>query len=330
MLSETSANMTIRTLRPLGLGDIFDEAFDLYKDNFLFLLLVTVVAAVPLKVALGLIEFRFLRDFHGLGGIFGGDVPDVTQVFAVFGALAGALALLAPVYAIGLGLQIAALASATSARYLGMAFTLRDSYRVPLRRVGPLALSALLYGVFLALGACVCYVGIVVPLTLLAFSAHTFAVEEQSSWQFWRPLARSRSLAQGEAGRIFGALSVMGIVYAIVSVGIQLPFTYALHALLGSIPGAHSLLGGTAGSRGMSGEAQIIAQIGDGITDLLMMPFLVCVLTVLYYDLRVRKEAFDIEMLARDLRYPVQPWIAPPRQRLAKTPKQVPMKGNSS
>ncbi len=307
--------MTTRTLRPLGLGDIFDEAFDLYKDNFLFLVLVTVVAAVPLKVALGLIEFRFLRDFHGLSGVFGGDLPDITQVFAVFGTIAGALALLAPLYAVGLGLQVTALASATSARYLGTPSTLWDAYRTPLRHLGPLALSALLYGVFLALGACVCYVGIVVPLSLLAFSAHAFAVEGQNTWRFWRPLARSRSLALGQAGRIFGALCVMGLVYVILSLGIQLPLSYALHVLLSAIPGGHSLLGGGAGSRGASAEAQVITQIGDGITDLIVLPFLVCTLTVLYYDLRVRKEAFDIELLARDLRYPVLPWVATQAQR---------------
>ncbi len=324
--------MTKRTLRPLGLGDIFDEAFDLYKDNFLFLLLVTVVAAVPLKVALGLIEFRFLRDFHGLAGVFGGDLPDITQIFAVFGTIAGALALLTPLYAVGLGLQITALASAASARYLGTPSTLRDAYRVPLRRVGPLALSALLYGVLVALGACVCYVGMVVPLSLLAFSAHAFAVEDRTSWRFWRPLARSRSLVLGQGGRVFGALCVMGIVYLILSFGIQLPLSYALHALLSVIPGAQALVGGSAGSRGTGMEGQVISQIGDGITDLIVAPFLVCVLTVLYYDLRVRREAFDIELLARDLRYPVQPWIVPPapRQKRAAPRKPVRAKGASS
>jgi hypothetical protein len=307
--------MTKRTLRPLGLGDIFDEAFDLYKDNFLFLVLVVTAAAVPLQVALGLVEFRFLRDFHGLSGVFGGDLPDITQVFAMFGTIAGALALLAPLYAIGLGLQMTALASATSSRYLGIHSTLWDAYRVPLRRLGPLALSALLYGVFLALGACVCYVGIFVPLSLLAFSAHAFAVEDQNTWRFWRPLARSRSLALGQAGRVFGALCVMGIVYVILSLGIQLPLSYALHALLSAIPGAHSLFGEASGSRGSSAEAQVIMQIGDSVTELIVVPFLVCVLTVLYYDLRVRKEAFDLELLARDLRYPILPWVAPQAQR---------------
>lgn len=307
--------MTNRTLRPLGLGDIFDEAFDLYKDNFLFLVLVTTVAAVPLRVAETVLEFRFLRGFHGLASVFGSDTPDITQVFAVFGSIAGVLAVLAPLYAVGLGLQLSALAGATSARYLGTPSTLRDAYRVPLRRVGPLALSALLFGVFSALGACVCYVGMALPLTLLAFTAHAFAVEEQGTWRFWRPLGRSRSLVSGQGGRVFGALCMMGIVYMIVGIGIHLPLAYALRTLLDTLPNGQAMLGAQAGSRGVGQEAQIIDQITSGIADLVVLPFMVCVLTVLYYDLRVRKEAFDMELLARDLHYPVLPWIAPVLQK---------------
>ncbi len=324
--------MTKRMLRPLGLGDIFDEAFDLYKDNFLFLVLVTTVAAVPLKIALALVEFRFLRDFHGLSGLFGGEVPDITQIFAMLGTVAGSLAVLVPLYAVGLGLQTTALASATSARYLERSSTLRDAYRVPLRRLGPLVLAALLYGTLLVLGACVCYVGAALPLTLLAFTAHAFAVEDQDTWRFWHALGRSRRLVLGHGGRVFGALCVMGIVYLIVSVGIQLPVSYALHGLLNAIPGAHAALGGSAGSRGIGLETQIIDQVGGGLTSLIVVPFLMCALTVLYYDLRVRREAFDLELLARDLHYPVQPWIAPraQKQTQAVPRKPAPAKGVSS
>jgi len=324
--------MTKRMLRPLGLGDIFDEAFDLYKDNFLFLVLVITVAAVPLKIAAGLIEFRVFHNAPDLAGLFDNNLPDITQVFALFGTLAGRLALLAPLYAVGLGLQMAALASATSARYLYKPSTLRDAYRVPLRRIGPLVLSALFYGVLVAFGACICYVGIVVPLTLLAFTAHAFAVEGQDTWRFWRAESRSRSLVLGQGGRVFGALCVMGIVDLILSIGIQLPLEYALNALFGVIPGVSVLLGARAGSHGMSGEAQIISQVAGGMAELIVFPFLVCVLTVLYFDLRVRKEAFDIELLARDLSYPVMPWVVPPvrRQPQAAPRKSAPAKGVSS
>lgn len=308
----------------MGLGDIFDEAFELYKGNFLFLLLVTIIVAVPLKVAVGFVQMRFLRDAHGLGGLLDGGVPDVTQIFAVFGSIAGTVALLAPLYAVGFGLQTTALASAASARYLGTPSTVWDAYRLPLRRIGPLALSALLYGMWFALGACVCYVGALLPLTLLAFTAHAFAVDGRQSWRFWEPLGRSRRLVQGQGGRVFGALCVMGIVYTILSIGIQLPVSFALHALVGAIPNGQALLGGQEGVRGASVEAQIIGEVGSGIAELIAAPFLMCVLSVLYFDLRVRKEAFDMELLARDLHYAVTPWVAPHLQSPARTAPRRP------
>jgi hypothetical protein len=38
-----------------------------------------------------------------------------------------------------------------------------------------------------------------------------------------------------------------------------------------------------------------------GVLQMLLYPLLYCVLTVAYYDLRVRKEGFDLEVLASTL-----------------------------
>ena len=38
-----------------------------------------------------------------------------------------------------------------------------------------------------------------------------------------------------------------------------------------------------------------------GVVQMLLYPLLYCVLTVAYYDLRVRKEGFDLEVLASTL-----------------------------
>jgi hypothetical protein len=38
-----------------------------------------------------------------------------------------------------------------------------------------------------------------------------------------------------------------------------------------------------------------------GVMQMLLYPLLYCVLTVAYYDLRVRKEGFDLEVLASTL-----------------------------
>jgi hypothetical protein len=43
------------------------------------------------------------------------------------------------------------------------------------------------------------------------------------------------------------------------------------------------------------------ALIGLGLISLFLYPFISCVFTLFYYDLRVRKEAFDLELLSQHL-----------------------------
>ena len=53
-------------LRPLGMGDIFDEGFDLYKRNFVFLLLVTAVTVVPVDILLAFVGPALMQQVYDL------------------------------------------------------------------------------------------------------------------------------------------------------------------------------------------------------------------------------------------------------------------------
>ena len=291
--------MADRQLRPLSLGDIFDEAFDLYKKNLAFFALVTAVAAVPLNVVVAFVTLHWMRDLSDAAAVMNG--ADPTRVLAWFGAVAGHAALISPLLLIAYSLEVCALAVATSARYLGDPVTLWGSYRGALRRFFPLVVTALIYTAANALGFVLCYVPMLVPLTLYAFTAHTFAVEGQS---YFKALGRSYGLMSGQSGRVFGAMSLLSIVYSVMAVALRLPLAYGFDILLRITPAAQGLLGaGTGAAHGLSLRAQIVDHVTGGIVELILMPFLLSVVTVLYYDLRVRKEAFDIELLARDLGY---------------------------
>ena len=50
-----------------------------------------------------------------------------------------------------------------------------------------------------------------------------------------------------------------------------------------------------------SSVATVVAIAIGGIVQLFIYPLFYCVLTVTYYDLRVRKEGFDLELLASSL-----------------------------
>jgi hypothetical protein len=98
-------------------------------------------------------------------------------------------------------------------------------------------------------------------------------------------MVRSWALTRGYRTKIFVALVVVGFL-------MYLPFL-ALGGIaavtLGSEPGA----GGMTGFLGLTSLAAVLSS--------LIWPLFYCVLTVCYYDLRVRKEAFDLEVLAAGL-----------------------------
>ncbi|MBV9848618.1 MAG: hypothetical protein JO250_02905 [Armatimonadetes bacterium] len=292
----------MQRFRPMALGDIFDEAFDLYKKNFPLLLLVTAIVVVPLHVLAPLFALRFPQEPSLAGWIaanFGGLAPG--QALPQWGPFFSGPVLFVPLYPLAAAVEFVALAGATSACYLGEPQRLWAFYRVPLRRLAPLILTLLLYAVLMALGLLLCYVGTLIPLTLLVFTAHAFALEDKN---FGRATGRSNRLVSGHGGRVFGSLILLELVAAIVALGIQLPLVYAFDVMLNVTPGSDILFGGGSAVTALSEQRRIVADISQGLSNLVLTPFVFCVLTVLYYDLRVRKEAFDIELLARGLRYP--------------------------
>jgi hypothetical protein len=305
-----------RRLRPLGLGDIFDEGFDLYKRNFTFLVLVTAVVTVPLDIAAAIVRLSVLRGVLGKEGL--GADPDSSDFFSAFGQIAVFFVAYSLVYAI----PLTALASAASTRYLGVPETLRQAYRAPLRRLPSLLLTSLLYGFIGGAALLFCVVPFVFPAVLFVFTAQTFAVEGKA---YFKALGRSSNLVSGYGGRVFSALVLLILVYFIIAAAIEVPLGYAFDKLLLVAPTAQGLFAGGSALHTASLRRQIVDQVSNGIADLIATPFLLAVITVLYYDLRVRKEAFDIELLAKDLGYAplavmpavlpaVMPPMPPPRQ----------------
>ena len=95
-------------------------------------------------------------------------------------------------------------------------------------------------------------------------------------------LGRSWNLVRGSWWRIFG----IGLVFAIVIV---------VAAMVISIP--IGIIGGLAFAAVGGG---IVASIGGGAATILVTPFAYIAGTLIYFDLRVRKEGFDLDVLAAE------------------------------
>lgn len=281
--------MNAQRLRPLGTGDIFDEGFDLYKRNFVFLLLATAATVVPLDILLAFVTPRVLPSVFELFGVTGG------QSDAFWGWAASALTrtvFTLPLYIVAVGPVVVAAA----ARYLGQPMTLEAAFRLSLRKTPVLLLTALLSGLLLALGLALCGVVWLVVATQLLFMLQALLIENVGPGKAMR---RSGAVAAGYGFKVFGCLVLLGLVLYVVGLGLRLPLAYLADSILNLTPGAVSLSG-----TGANAQDQVVSLLSSGLAHLFLLPFTICVITVLYFDLRIRKEGMDIELLATDLHYP--------------------------
>jgi hypothetical protein len=110
-----------------------------------------------------------------------------------------------------------------------------------------------------------------------------------------KALGRSFGLVEGRWGATFAVL-IVGIIFI---------------ALLEFLV---SLVGEGLGSLAEDQTALFVALVSviNGIGTLISAPFQAAIVTVIYYDLRVRKEAFDVELLTQQLEAPAIGGPPPP------------------
>lgn len=293
--------MNRERLRPLGLGDVFDEGFDLYKRNFTFLLLVGAAVLVPLDMLAAWVSPRLLPPIFAQFDVTTSK-DDQFSVWAVTSLVR--LTLFLPFYA----LALCPLVLAASARYLDKAATLASVYGRTLKRLPSLIATVVLVGLTLDLSLLGCGVAWLLAACQLFFTLPAALIEGLGPG---KAMKRSGALAGGYGGRVFSCLLVLGLISWVLSLGLWMPLAYVFGSVLNLTPGADTLYGGGVPGAGGSAEQEVISLLSRGLTHLFLTPFLVCVMTVLYYDLRIRKEGFDVEMLAQDLGYPALAALGP-------------------
>jgi hypothetical protein len=111
-------------------------------------------------------------------------------------------------------------------------------------------------------------------------------------------MRRSWTLTRGYRLRLLllGIVVVVLAFIAVMGVGVVLGI---VGAMLGGLRAGASPEAG-AGATGFL----ITTAVVTGLIQLMLFPLFYAILTVTYYDLRVRKEAFDLEMLASALQQP--------------------------
>lgn len=276
-----------RVLRPMEYGEIFNEAFDLYKRNF------------PLLVGIGAVVYIP----YAILSAFGVD-SDLTQALVTVGFFVPLLA--------AYGAMVKALAD----RYLGEPVTIGGAWRYILRRLLPYMLTWMLVALVMAvivaafsvlvayaigargpgstvIIALLAFVLILIAAFWLAFLPSVMVVEDRF---YLAALRRSRDLSAGNWWRIF----VVGVFTFMVAYGAM----FVVLIIFGVFVGMRAVMTGDVGETGAPGGMRGImigVHLIYGLLQAVLTPVMALPFVLLYFDVRVRKEGFDIELLAREM-----------------------------
>ena len=261
------------TLRPLPLGQLLDETFNIYRRNFV---LFVGISAIPHLVIL---------------------VFQLGQVMVIGSGSAG-IAILSSLITVVVSVILGSVV--TAATTFGVSDIYLDrptSITACFSRVGAKALSvtlvSFLLGLIVGLGLLLCLIpgiyfggkyGLAIPATVLEGRTAGDA------------LTRSSTLTEGFIWRVI-------VVYFLTSLFtscILFALNFGVLALVNDIPGAGILL------------KQILQLLVASLTGIVLGPISAIAITLVYYDLRVRKEAFDIEHMMGLMGMPVSPTFSVP------------------
>ena len=252
-------------LRPLTLGELLDRAFQLYRSRFGLFVGIAAIAYLPLFVA----QTSLLW------------LPKTSSLQLATAAIVGFL-----VAAFLQWLAIAAANAATivavSAAYLERPISLQEAYG---------RVSGMLFRIFFimigsAIGIGVGLLALIVPgiiLFLMWALAIPVAVLEDTG--LGESLSRSRHLTAGHRLRV---VAIYVLYFALV---------FALEAALMGPLGVLIAMKGAGPGHSPVVALTVLLKVAEYVIQCVVTPVLTICLSLMYYDERVRKEAFDIQLM---------------------------------
>lgn len=288
--------MATLDLRPLSLGELLDRTFTLYRGHFL---LFAGISAIP-HVFVLLIQLAQTM-FSPAGGIFAvatnpnvsGQMPGFSAAgiadTLAFGFAALVVSVLASLYSQG------ATVIAVSDLYLGRTMTLGEAFRRVRGEIGTIFGVAVLGGLAVIGGLILLIIpGIYIALRL-AVAVQAAVLENIGPAD---AMSRSFSLTKDNAGRVF-------LIYLL-----YIFLLYGAVALLGMPFIVGTML--TKSNPDLLRLFTMLTQVGSFIAEALVIPFATIAMSLFYYDMRVRKEGFDLQMMMNPLTGAAPAASAPP------------------
>jgi len=299
-------------LRPLGIADILDETVEIYKSNFVLLVGISAFLYVPLLLTnVATNKQPKLDPVH----------PDMAVAFGYLGFMV----LVGCLYALASWIVTGALAFGISERYLGRQTSIGACYRRILKPstlfsflaagiLTGLAVGAafslwglvIVVGCFgvgvaagfgqglggmsgiIALSCLVAFLTLPMPLYIalrLPLVGPAFVVEMRG---ITGSLGRSWGLMKGSMMKAFWLFLLVIVATTLIETIATMPFGMSdIKSIVSATP--------------QSSATTVLGTIVQTILGTLLLPITSIVTILLYYDQRIRKEGFDLEVLAWEL-----------------------------
>ncbi len=292
-------------LRPMSTGQVLDHTFTLYRKNFILFVGIACVGPAAYLI------FQLLMVGSAVTPVASHRAATAGLSFA-FGVMAGLIVMLA-----GMAIAHAATVKAVAAVYLGRKISIAGAYRALsgriLRVLGVFALMMLISGVAAGIiilvavlvgtvavvggakaGTAGTVVGIIVGfgaavvgglVAIAVYIRYSLAVQAcvVEDLGVIASLKRSAVLSKGSRSRILTVYFVFGVLSYILAFGLG-----AIAAAGGAV--LHNPI-----------LAMILIYVATFIAGALNGPLATIGISLLYYDERVRKEAFDLQLMMSSL-----------------------------
>ena len=268
-------------LRPLGVGEIIDVSFRLYRKHFVTFVALAAVGVLPGQALSLLISLSVLPERRVFTNFQGEEVVVFRNQTGAWATIAAALV------TFGIGFIVQAISAAATTKAVADGYvgdqtpTFGDSLGAVTARLGAVIVASLLYTLGLIGGFILCILPGVFLATAWVATTPALMIERLSPTG---SLRRSLELVRGRWWPAFGLQILLGIITGILTAIITLPITAIVLS-----DGVQT-----------AGDA-IVQTFVQTIAVLLFAPLSAIAAVVLYFDLRVRKEGFDLLLQQQNL-----------------------------
>jgi len=274
----------------MKLIDLCDEAFDLYKSDFALYVLIAAIIHLPIAI----ISSVFIAPHASfyINSLFSGDFSQFTSHML---SSAEDIAKTSVLASVGDTIIFIAICAGVSSRYLGVKPSFKECMTVGFAGFFPVTIFFLVWRAFTFFGLILCVIPGVVLFFIgfyYQFLVHAKIVEGEKN--LFKAARRSWRLAKTNSQLVLGSTLLVIVLGIALYLALQFGLQFIAQTVIGQIISMTPAL---------SNDPKVINFIVVAVIYLLLFPYYCTLTTLIYFNLRIQSEGFDMDLLAESLGY---------------------------